>query len=220
MTREKAQILDKDGIRRSLTRIAHEIIERNKGIENLVLIGIRRRGCPGRTPGPENQGNRRTFHRWAFWISPYRDDPQPWPTSPGAFHQYSFPGLGTTVVLVDDVIIPAVPSGLLWTRSWIWAGPGLFNWRLSSTGGTGSFQSGLTTSGKMSPLPVKKWFRCASRKSTVRKGCSSLNCRSKRRCCACTREYPERHQPGLHRKAVFRPGRRPLTAHFRMGFHL
>jgi pyrimidine operon attenuation protein/uracil phosphoribosyltransferase len=42
----KAKIADADGIRRMLTRIAHEIIERNKGTENLVLVGIRRRGVP------------------------------------------------------------------------------------------------------------------------------------------------------------------------------
>lgn len=44
--RIKAKVLDTDGIRRALTRIAHEIIERNKGTENLVLLGIRRRGNP------------------------------------------------------------------------------------------------------------------------------------------------------------------------------
>lgn len=43
---EKAQILDEDGIRRILTRIAHEIIENNKGTDNLVLIGIKTRGVP------------------------------------------------------------------------------------------------------------------------------------------------------------------------------
>lgn len=37
-------ILDKQDINRTLTRIAHEIWERNRGLENLVLIGIRRRG--------------------------------------------------------------------------------------------------------------------------------------------------------------------------------
>jgi pyrimidine operon attenuation protein/uracil phosphoribosyltransferase len=42
--REKAQILDKDTISRSLMRIAHEILEKNKGIENLCLVGIRNRG--------------------------------------------------------------------------------------------------------------------------------------------------------------------------------
>ncbi|PLT34279.1 bifunctional pyr operon transcriptional regulator/uracil phosphoribosyltransferase PyrR [Bacillus sp. V5-8f] len=41
---EKAIVLDEQAIRRALTRIAHEIIERNKGIENCILIGIRTRG--------------------------------------------------------------------------------------------------------------------------------------------------------------------------------
>jgi pyrimidine operon attenuation protein/uracil phosphoribosyltransferase len=44
--KEKAQIMDADGIRRALTRIAHEILERNKGVKDLVLIGIRTRGVP------------------------------------------------------------------------------------------------------------------------------------------------------------------------------
>lgn len=41
---EKSVLLDEAAIRRALTRIAHEIIERNKGIENCVLVGIRTRG--------------------------------------------------------------------------------------------------------------------------------------------------------------------------------
>src|SRR5574337_181133 len=41
---EKAQILDQPAIQRAITRIAHEIAERNNGAENLVLIGLRSRG--------------------------------------------------------------------------------------------------------------------------------------------------------------------------------
>nr|4P84_A Chain A, Bifunctional protein PyrR [synthetic construct] len=41
---EKAVILDEQAIRRALTRIAHEIIERNKGVDNCVLVGIKTRG--------------------------------------------------------------------------------------------------------------------------------------------------------------------------------
>ncbi len=41
---EKAQILDQAGIQRAVTRIAHEIVERNKGTNDLVLIGLRSRG--------------------------------------------------------------------------------------------------------------------------------------------------------------------------------
>jgi len=40
----KATVLDEQAIRRALTRIAHEIIEKNKGIENCVLVGIKTRG--------------------------------------------------------------------------------------------------------------------------------------------------------------------------------
>lgn len=41
---QKAIVLDEQAIRRALTRIAHEIIERNKGIDDCVLIGIKTRG--------------------------------------------------------------------------------------------------------------------------------------------------------------------------------
>ncbi|HTO91466.1 MAG TPA: bifunctional pyr operon transcriptional regulator/uracil phosphoribosyltransferase PyrR [Candidatus Sulfotelmatobacter sp.] len=44
--KEKAEIVEADGLRRIVTRIAHEIVERNKGVEELVLVGIRRRGVP------------------------------------------------------------------------------------------------------------------------------------------------------------------------------
>lgn len=42
--REKAQIMTEDEIRRALVRISHEIVERNRGVENLVIIGVARRG--------------------------------------------------------------------------------------------------------------------------------------------------------------------------------
>ncbi|NLA59051.1 MAG: bifunctional pyr operon transcriptional regulator/uracil phosphoribosyltransferase PyrR [Firmicutes bacterium] len=42
----KAQIMDHAAIARALTRIAHEILERNKGVKDLMLVGIRTRGVP------------------------------------------------------------------------------------------------------------------------------------------------------------------------------
>ncbi|MBL4937934.1 bifunctional pyr operon transcriptional regulator/uracil phosphoribosyltransferase PyrR [Clostridium sp. YIM B02515] len=42
----KNQLLDDKSISRALTRMSHEIIERNKGVEDVVLIGIKRRGYP------------------------------------------------------------------------------------------------------------------------------------------------------------------------------
>lgn len=43
---EKARIMDEKAIDRTLIRISHEIIEKNKGVEDLALVGIRRRGVP------------------------------------------------------------------------------------------------------------------------------------------------------------------------------
>jgi pyrimidine operon attenuation protein/uracil phosphoribosyltransferase len=42
----KAEIMDESGITRAIKRISHEIIEKNKGIEDIILIGIQRRGVP------------------------------------------------------------------------------------------------------------------------------------------------------------------------------
>lgn len=46
MTEFKAMLMDADQMNRALNRIAHEIVEKNKGVEHLALVGIRRRGVP------------------------------------------------------------------------------------------------------------------------------------------------------------------------------
>ena len=43
---EKTQIMDQKAMSRAITRISFEIIERNKGVSGVVLVGIRRRGEP------------------------------------------------------------------------------------------------------------------------------------------------------------------------------
>jgi len=43
---DKVQVMDEDGMKRAMTRIAHEILERNRGTENLALVGIHTRGVP------------------------------------------------------------------------------------------------------------------------------------------------------------------------------
>ena len=44
--KRKTQLMDEAQMRRTITRMAHEIIERNKGVEDVTLVGIRRRGEP------------------------------------------------------------------------------------------------------------------------------------------------------------------------------
>ncbi len=43
---EKARVMEPEDVRRALIRISHEIVERNKGIDDLVIVGIRTRGVP------------------------------------------------------------------------------------------------------------------------------------------------------------------------------
>lgn len=107
MVKEKAQILDKEGIRRSLTRIAHEIIERNKGTDHLTLVGIRRRGVPLAERLAERirdiEGSRVPVG--ILDITLYRDDLTTLAYQPLVRStEIPFPVSGKTVVLVDDVI--------------------------------------------------------------------------------------------------------------------
>ena len=69
-------VMDADRMGRTLTRIAHEILERNRGLEDLALIGIRTRGVPiakriGQTIRDINQHELPTG---ALDITLYRDD--------------------------------------------------------------------------------------------------------------------------------------------------
>jgi pyrimidine operon attenuation protein/uracil phosphoribosyltransferase len=105
--KEKARIIDKDGIRRALTRIAHEIIERNKGTEDLVLIGIRRRGVPLARRLAEKiraiEGSRVPVG--ILDITLYRDDLSTLSHQPVVRQtEVSFPIKGKKVILVDDVL--------------------------------------------------------------------------------------------------------------------
>jgi pyrimidine operon attenuation protein / uracil phosphoribosyltransferase len=43
---EKARVMEPEDVRRALIRISHEIVERNKGVDDLVVVGIRTRGAP------------------------------------------------------------------------------------------------------------------------------------------------------------------------------
>lgn len=104
---DKAEIMDENGIFRAVTRIAHEIIEKNKGIEDLVFIGIQRRGVPlarmisrkiGEVEGKEVPVG-------ILDITFYRDD-----LSTLAEHpvingtEINFPVNDKVIVLVDDVL--------------------------------------------------------------------------------------------------------------------
>ncbi len=74
--KEKAKILDKEAITRSLMRIAHEIVEKNKGIADLCLVGIRNRGVylAERLAGYIKQIENKDVPVGILDITLYRDD--------------------------------------------------------------------------------------------------------------------------------------------------
>ena len=101
-------ILSEDEIRRALTRIAYET---NKGVDNLVLIGIRSRGVPlAARLAARIQALEPTFtaedRLGALDITAYRDDQRdaPEPQTAGESLMPSIGIEGKTVVLVDDVL--------------------------------------------------------------------------------------------------------------------
>jgi len=105
--REKTQLMDADAVRRALTRIAHEILERNKGTENLVLLGIRTRGYPlaQRLAAKIREIEGQEVPVSHLDITAYRDDRE----GRGGEKQPELTGLsfslaGKKVVLVDDVL--------------------------------------------------------------------------------------------------------------------
>ena len=103
----KAKVMDAAAIDRTLVRIAHEILEKNDGTEDLCLIGIHTRGVPLAHRLAANiariDGVRLPVGE--LDISLYRDDLSPAADTPVLNRtDVPFPVAGKTVVLVDDVI--------------------------------------------------------------------------------------------------------------------
>ena len=102
----KARIMGPDDIRRALTRISHEIVEHNKGTQDLVLVGIRTRGAPlaDRIAGTIASFEGAEVPSGALDVSLYRDDVAL--RGPRNLEATTVPGDvdGRVVVLVDDVL--------------------------------------------------------------------------------------------------------------------
>lgn len=104
---DKAEIMDVDGIRRALVRIAHEIVEKNKGLDNVVLMGIRRRGVPlaRRLADILRKSENFDVPVGELDITLYRDDLTLRFEQPHVGRTVlPFDVEGKTVVLVDDVL--------------------------------------------------------------------------------------------------------------------
>ena len=105
--RIKTEIMDEKALDRALTRISHEIIERNKGVEGLVLLGIKTRGVSLAKRLCEKirniEGN--VLPVGTLDITRHRDDIKDMKDIPREnLTDISFDINGMKVVLVDDVL--------------------------------------------------------------------------------------------------------------------
>ncbi len=124
MLKIKNELMDKKAIDRALSRISHEIAEHNKGVENVVLIGIQRRGVP---LSREIASKIKAFEGHdvsvgSLDITFYRDDLSlldEHPVLKGTDIPFNI--TNKNVVLIDDVYIQAEQPEQLWKLLWIWA---------------------------------------------------------------------------------------------------
>ncbi len=102
----KAKIMDEAGMNRAITRIAHEIIERNGGTDNVVLVGIRTRGVPiaYRIRDKIAQAYDVSIPVGILDTVPYRDDLILTDKTRVDGTKVPFSVEGVNVVLVDDVL--------------------------------------------------------------------------------------------------------------------
>jgi pyrimidine operon attenuation protein/uracil phosphoribosyltransferase len=99
------RVLTPDDVRRATTRMAHEIIERNQGLDGVVLIGIQTGGVwLASALGDEIARIDSTIPVGSIDASLYRDDIGLRPVSPAAVSDIGFDVDGATIVLVDDVL--------------------------------------------------------------------------------------------------------------------
>jgi pyrimidine operon attenuation protein/uracil phosphoribosyltransferase len=104
---QKAQLMSASEVERTLIRLAHEILEKNNGVEDLALVGIRRRGVPlaERLSKIIQRIEKKPVLLGTLDITLYRDDLSTLDSKPLVQKtEIGIPITGKSVVLVDDVL--------------------------------------------------------------------------------------------------------------------
>ena len=103
----KRTVLSSDDIRRAITRISHEILEQNRGVDNLLLLGIPTRGIQLATRIAQviKEHSATDVSVGSLDVTMYRDDLSEKPTRVVGVTNIPTSGIsGKAVVLVDDVL--------------------------------------------------------------------------------------------------------------------
>jgi len=106
-TNAPREVMSETDVRRAIVRIAHEIVERNHGVDGLAIVGLQRGGtwiAEAITKQINEIETSVTVPVGALDVSLHRDDIGIRPVSLGAISNIPFDLTGATVVLVDDVL--------------------------------------------------------------------------------------------------------------------
>lgn len=103
---EKAQIMDQKAMSRAITRISHEIIEKNKGVKDIYIIGVETKGTPLANLIAEKIGEieETKIACDSIDITRYRDDITHDKVLDTMDENFNLDVENKTVVLVDDVL--------------------------------------------------------------------------------------------------------------------
>ncbi|MEE4253140.1 MAG: bifunctional pyr operon transcriptional regulator/uracil phosphoribosyltransferase PyrR [Desulfuromusa sp.] len=106
MAAEMLEILDLDGVNRALTRIAHEILEKNQGVEDLLLVGIRTGGAllAAQLQQRISEIEGAEVALGIIDVTMYRDDLESRSNLSIGQTDIRVPVTGKKVVLIDDVL--------------------------------------------------------------------------------------------------------------------
>jgi pyrimidine operon attenuation protein/uracil phosphoribosyltransferase len=102
----RAQVMDADEVRRALMRIGHEIVERNRGLSDVVVVGLQTGGVflAERLAAILEEIEGVNLPLGSIDVAFYRDDIGLHPVHPEEVTDLAFDITGKTVVLVDDVL--------------------------------------------------------------------------------------------------------------------
>lgn len=102
----RAQVMDQDEVRRALMRVAHEIVERNRGLKDVVVVGLQTGGVflAERLATVLEEIEGVNIPLGSIDVAFYRDDIGLHPVHPEEVTDLAFDITGKTVVLVDDVL--------------------------------------------------------------------------------------------------------------------